>query len=348
MNEKIRNIRLHRMTRRQFLWAGGAFLGVAASSPVGLIEAFAGTAGSPQGPLFVIRQAPSANVSYANMYVAQGAGILKKYGIDGPIKLFDVGYLGTEATLAGQTDVSGIVEFPFLGFFAKGAKIITVAVDAAGAGLRIVVPSAIQQPQDLRNKRIGLIFGSTAEYAFSLYMTRYGLDKGEVKVINISAADLAASLVRGYIDGFVWIEPAVSNAFNILGDKIHMLSPGIETVYFGRSYLTMLRPWAERNRKHVEDYLRALIEANEFILRHPRETAEIVGRKLNVTPEFASKQMKNDGWKWDVFLDKASVDNLKQAASWMKDQGKIKQVPDVDSAVDPSYLKAVNPSAVKL
>lgn len=330
------------LSRRQLLRVGGGISAAALLAP-----ALLASRDAIANPLFTLRPTAGANVGYTNLYVAQAAGINKKYGLDAPVRLFDVGFLGTEATLAGQADASGITEFPFISFLAKGAKLVAVAVDDRSDDLKLVVRSNIKHPDDLRKKRIGLIVGSTAQYAFDRYMAHFNLT-GDVKVINVDAADQTVTLVKGDIDGFVWLDPVVANAFKALGSKIHILKPGIETVYKTHLYLLMSRPWAEKNRSHVENYLRALIEANNFIHSHPKETARIVAKKLNLSPEVVPKYIKDANFDWSVVWTKGSVKALYQAAQWMKANGKLKQIPNLRAAIDPSYLKAVAPANVKL
>lgn len=296
--------------------------------------------------LFTIRATAGANVGYSNLFVAQAAGINEKYGLTAPVRLFDVGFLGTEATLARQADVSGITEFPFVSLLAKGGKLVAVAVDDRSHDLKLVVRSQIKQPSDLSGKKIGLIYGSTAEYAFDLYKAKFDI-KG-VKIVNVDAADQTVTLAKGDIDGFVWLDPVVAEAFKILGNKIHILHPDIGAVYKTHLYVIMYRPWAERNRQHVEDYLRALIASNSFIRSHQRETAKIVAAKLDLPEPVIPKYIKDAGFDWNPVLTKGSIQALYKAAEWMKSKGKIREVPDLRAAVDPSYLKAVAPSHVQL
>lgn len=330
------------ISRRRLLSAGSAFPLAAALAPFSLA-----TRRALGAELFTLRATAGANVGYANLFVAEGAGIAKKYGIDAPVRLFDVGFLGTEATLAGQADLSGITEFPLVTLLAKGGDLVAVAVDDRSDDLKLVVTAGIKQPDDLRGKRVGLIYGSTAQYAFDHYMAHFKLT-GAVKVINIDAADQTVSLVKGDIDGFVWLDPVVANAFKVLGSKIHILKPGIETVYKTHLYAIMSRPWAEKNRVHVENYLRALSEANNFILSHPDQAAQIVAKKLNISADLVPQYIKNAGFDWKLVWTKGSVQALYDAAQWMKENGKIKHIPDLRAAVDTSYLKAVAPASVQI
>ena len=94
-------------SRRRWLKIGGA-ISAGAALGMGMAPARA------QGKLTPVRFTCGANLGYANIFVADSAGIFRKYGIEPQVILFDVGFLGTEAVLAGQAETSTTVAFPMI------------------------------------------------------------------------------------------------------------------------------------------------------------------------------------------------------------------------------------------
>src|SRR5699024_5606369 len=102
-----------------------------------------------------------------------------------------------------------------------------------------VVKDSIETPEDLKGKKIGIINGSLFDYAFSRYLAKHDLTD-DVEYVNVAAADQLATLARGDIDGFVNLDPVVSQALDQL-DNVHKLEPDTNSVYTTRSYLLFKR-----------------------------------------------------------------------------------------------------------
>ena len=90
---------MQRTTRRQFL---GAALAAGSAIATGIV-AGPGVARAQSRGLTPVRFTCGANLGYTNLFVADGAGLFRKHGIDSQVILFDVGFLGTEAVLAGTS-----------------------------------------------------------------------------------------------------------------------------------------------------------------------------------------------------------------------------------------------------
>ncbi|MFD2093195.1 ABC transporter substrate-binding protein [Blastococcus deserti] len=285
----------------------------------------------------------AGNLSWLNIYVAHDEGIFERHGIESNVRLFDVGFLGTEAVLAGEAHTAGSVEFPLLGLLAQGGDIVVPAVVVQANDQRIVVDDSIQKPEDLAGKRIGLIAGSAFEYAFQEYLELHGVSRDEVEFVNVDAAEQVAVMARGDIDGFLNVEPVVSRGLESLGGDAHILEPGIEDVYQTRILLEMQGEWVRENPEATERVLEALIEADEFIEANPERAVEIGAEWTQQEPEVVRAFLDDAEFDYTVHLDQAARDSMQAIAEWMVDQGKIDRVPDLDEVFVPEYLEAVAP-----
>jgi NitT/TauT family transport system substrate-binding protein len=298
-------------------------------------------------PLVPVRFTCGANLGYSNLFVAEGAGLFQKHGIDGRVILFDVAFLGTEAVIAGQAETASTVEFPLLNYLAKGADLIVPAVMQTADDLKIVTLKSVAKPEDLIGKRVGLIVGSSAHYGFDQYMTRFKLPRDKVKVISVPAAEQVALFAKGDIDAYIWVEPVVTRGLDVMKGKAHVLSPGLETVMKSRIYLQVMRSWAEKNPDAVVGMLRALVEANDFVKINSERTGQIVGKKLNLPPEQVPELIRRGGWNWDLHLDASVVDVFREVTDWMRENKRLAaEPPDIKRVLVPDYLKRVAPSRV--
>lgn len=335
-----------KLIRREFLRLGG---GAAAGS----LLATAGLSWHPQAaaqtgkPLVPVRFTCGANLGYSNLFVAEGAGLFQKHGIDGRVILFDVAFLGTEAVIAGQAETASTVEFPLVNYLAKGADLIVPAVTTTADDLKIVTLKSVAKPEDLIGKRVGLIVGSSAHYGFDQYMTRFKLPKDKVKVVSVPAAEQVALFAKGDIDAYIWVEPVVTRGLDVMKGKAHVLSPGLETVMKSRLYLQVVRSWAEKNPDAVVGVLRALMEANDFAMTNPERTGQIAGKKLNLPSEKVPELIRRGGWKWDIYLDASLVNVFRDVTNWMRENKRLAaEPPDIMRVLVPDYLKRVAPSRV--
>ena len=326
----------YRISRRRVLAAGGL-------APFAALEARLAVAQT----LTRVRLTAGANIAYSHQYVGESTGIFKKHGLDASVILFDVGFLGTEAVVAGQAETAGTVEFPLMGLLARGADLVVPAIMITADDLKIVALTSIAKPADLAGKRVAFIFGSSAHYAFYRYCLRQGVAWDSVKTVNVPAAEQVAVLARGDVDAFVWLEPMVQRGLDVMRGRAHVLKPGIETAYRTRTYLEMSRAWVERNPDATVALLRALIECDAFVRAEPRKTAEIAAKKLNIPADTAAELLRNVGFDWRIYLDAEVKKVFAEVATWMRENGRLKgDTPNIDRVFVPEYLRKIDPARV--
>ena len=234
---------MQRTTRRQFL---GAALAAGGAITTGIV-AGPGVARAQSRGLTPVRFTCGANLGYTNLYVADGAGLFRKHGIDSQVILFDVGFLGTEAVLAGQAETATTAAFPMINFVAKGADLIVPCVAITGDNIKIVALDTIKTPQDFVGKRVGLINGSVAHFGFDRYIQHFKLPKDKIRIENVPAAEQVALMAKGDLDAFVWTEPVVSRGIEIMKGRARVMEPNLGVVMTNRDYLQMPRAWAQKN-----------------------------------------------------------------------------------------------------
>lgn len=327
---------IHRISRRQVIAA-------AAAAPAAALQARMAVAQT----LTRIRLTAGANIGYSHQYVGEATGIFRKHNIDGSVILFDVGFLGTEAVIAGQAETSGTVEFPLMGLLARGADLVVPAIMITADDLKIVALTSIAKPADLAGKRVAYIFGSSAHYALYRYCLRHGIAWDQIKGVNVPASEQVAVLARGDVDAFVWLEPMVQRGLDVMKGRAHVLKPGIETAYRTRTYLQMSRAWVDRNPEATVALLRALIECDAFVRAEPRKTAEIAAKKLNIPVDTAAGLLKSVGFDWRIYLDAEAKKVFAEVATWMRDNGRLKgDTPNMDRVFVPQYLRQIDPALV--
>ncbi|MBL8839130.1 MAG: ABC transporter substrate-binding protein [Alphaproteobacteria bacterium] len=295
-----------------------------------------------------VRLTAGANIGYSHQYVGESAGIFRRHGIDGSVVLFDVGFLGTEAVVAGQAETAGTVEFPVLSLIARGADLVIPAIMITADDLKIVALRTITKAEDFIGKKVGYIFGSSAHYAFDRYLSHFNVPRDRVTHVNVPAAEQVALIARGDIDAFVWLEPMVQRGLDVMRGRAHVMNPGIEVAYRTRTYLEMSRAWVDRNPEATVNLLKALIECDAFIRAEPQRTAEIAGRKLNIPAEQAASLIRAVGFDWNIYLDAVALQVFDQVGEWMRAQNRLTgAMPDMRRVFVPQYLRQIDPARVR-
>jgi ABC-type nitrate/sulfonate/bicarbonate transport system substrate-binding protein len=289
-----------------------------------------------------------ANISEGNFFILENGDFPATKGVklQPKVVLFDLGLQGVEAAIAGQTNAGVSVELPMLRFINDDADTVAVGVVMTAQDIEVIVKNNIKTPQDLVGKTIGLPQGSNMDYAFQRYLEHHNITPSDVKVINVAPAEMVATLARNDIDGFVFVEPIVSRAFEALQGKIEYLQPTMDEVHTSRLWLQFNRKWAEQNHDVVQATLASLIEADKLVDSKPDEAFGLVAKKLNLKPEDVASGYKKAGYDWNVYIDDEAVKGIETVAEFMVSKKLIPSVPDYKSHIDPSYLKAVDPARV--
>ena len=337
-----------RTTRRRFLQGLSFGVGAMAAGGTGIITPRPARAQQAPKPLTRVRLTAGANLGYTPLYVGEATDIFRKHGIEGTVMLFDVGFLGTEAVIAGHADTAGTSEFPLFNLLQKGADLIIPAIHITADDHKIVVLNSIQKPEDLIGKRIGYIFGSNLDYGFNRYLAKVGIPRDRIKAINVAAAEMVPLMAKGDIDAFVWNEPIVSRGLEVMAGKAHILTPGLDITYRTRTYVEVLRSWADKNPEVVVNLLRALMECNEFTKNEPRKTAEIAAKKLNLPVDQVPELLRKMGCDWNLYLDAAVIPVFEDAAAWLRESGRFTgTTPDIRKVFAPEYLRKIDPARVR-
>lgn len=331
-------------TRREALRALGATAGMAVAGTV----VGPGVARAQSKGLVPVRFTCGANLGYTNLFVADGAGLFRKHGIDSQVLIFDVGFQGTEAVLAGQAETATTAAFPMINYVAKGADLVVPAIAITGDNIKIVALNTIAKPEDFVGKRVGLIHGSVAHFGFDRYIQHFKLPKDRIRIENVPAAEQVALFAKGDLDAFVWTEPVVSRGIEIMKGRARLMQPNLDVVMLNRDYLQVQRAWAAKNPEVVKSILRALIEANELIKKDMPAAAQFAAKRMNLPAEQIPELLRKAGSRWDIYLDVAQVDELRTIADWMRENKRLAAEPgDLRRILAPEYLRAVDASAVK-
>jgi len=208
-----------------------------------------------------------------------------------------------------------------------------------GSGNSIVVPAdaPLHRFENLKNRKISVPFGSAAHGMLLKALVDRGLGPDFFTLINqsppIGATSIQEKRIDAHADFCPWGELLEFKGF---GRKIF---DGSQT---GVAYLhgpVVRRDFADRYPEIVVAYLKAVVEANDWITRNPEEATTKQEQWTSIPKEVLYLYFGRGGFlTLDATIKPRWVEVLKYDATVLQRMGIIKQV-DVEGVIDDRFVK---------
>ncbi len=289
----------------------------------------------------------------AQLGIAMHKGFFKEEGLDIQVAYFTSGAEMTSALAAGQLQLGSFGDFPTVNMIAGDlpVKIITGVAEISGTQ-QLVVAEGVNQPEDLKGKKIALTVGSSAESLFAATLNHFGVPLDSVEVLNMSAPEQVAAMARGDVDGITVWQPYVLRAKtqangHAMISALQSFIPGKEgplDYYAAYSVLVVRTEWLDENPNTMLKVLRAMKKAQDYINANKDDTAKTMEKDMRAPAK--DLRVFLDENVYDMGIDAKFVRTLNKTVGFMHKVGKIKSKPSVESFIDDSYLKQVLPDRV--
>ncbi|MBX7490988.1 MetQ/NlpA family ABC transporter substrate-binding protein [Helicobacter turcicus] len=254
-------------------------------------------------------------------------------------KSIDVGFLGTTPYVAGilgglETDV---IHISF--------------VSKQNEGLAVKKNGGIKSVGDIKGKKIGVPFGTSAHYALLSTLKVNNIAQNEVKLLDLNPTDLFAAWQRGDIDAaFVWDTylSDLENA-NIIYSDEDLLNVGIIL-----SDVSAVRK-EYKDEKALKAYIRALDRAYDLYINNRKEAVEVFAKHFKFNPEIVeglidekkalwldSKALKEAKFLGTPTQKGEYYKTIQGVAEFLHTQGVLRKIPKsikFDSYINPSFLQ---------
>lgn len=278
--------------------------------------------------------------------VAQEQGFFEAQGLRVKFNAFDSGYRCMKQLAGDNADMATGADLGFVGFFNADPPLRIVASIASFAYVDIVTSKGkrITAPDDLQGKRIGVPAATGALYSLESFLHLNGIPLNAVTMVDIPPAELPQALTDGRVDAicvwgqFAWL------ARKRLGDSA-VAWPAQNSQYY--HWVLAVRDTAGDDREGVQRFLRALLQAQKFMLSHPGPTQASVSKRLQYSDDYIQAYWKRT--IYGVTLGQSLVDSLENAARWRLAKAEEPyDLPNVLKYIDPRPLSAVDEQAVTI
>ncbi|MBM4296440.1 MAG: ABC transporter substrate-binding protein [Deltaproteobacteria bacterium] len=309
-----------------------------------MLTTFLATGASGYGNEKVLRLAyPSpAAIVYLPFWAAADLGIFRKHQLRIELVYIGSSPIAMASLISGEVDVvAGAGPAPVAAYL-RGYRELAFFGSINNNFLWMIFshPSIGSLPA-LRGKRVGTTrFGGTHDFATRYFLKRAGLEpRSDLSLIQRGAQpDLMAGLSNGSIDaaalGFPYNLVAKKNGFRELAD---LTQSGVS---YPSSALLAKRRLLVEQRQQVAMFLRATVEAIDYVKKHRAESLAILRRytKLTDTEVLSAAYDFHAQKVWPV-LPKLNAEDLKLVLEHHSETDPKAREIDPTQLVDPSLTQ---------
>jgi NitT/TauT family transport system substrate-binding protein len=228
----------------------------------------------------------SAQVMSQSMpWIAQEAGLFKKYDLDFRLVFIPSSPVATAATLNGDAEIGvtgavGNVRAYVQGFtdlvFIGGVKnFLTHSV---------LGKPEIKRPEDLRGRKVGVgRFGGNTHYFVIQALRRFGMDASkDIQTIQTGGGpETLAALISGNIDAAGLVAPgdaaAAARGYRYLINGLDLRIP------YGATQFVTLRPVINKRGPVISRFMRIMAESAKILHTDKNFTYKVLGKYLRIT-----------------------------------------------------------------
>lgn len=209
---------------------------------------------------------------------------------------------------------------------AAGEPVVIVAPTCNG-GMAVVVGknSGIESFKGLKDKRVGILPGSTQEAVFNDRLKAEGMTIKDVKSVRVSFSEMAGALERGDIDAFVGAEPGPSiSAIRGVGKVLEF--PYSTPTGSVNMVMTTHADTVKNQPELAKVFLEIHRKASEYAMANRKELVAMAGAKLGLPADVANLAADNVELTWKI--DEDWITRSKYYGSLMLERKQIRKLPD--------------------
>ncbi len=281
--------------------------------------------------------------------IAYEKGFFSDEGLDVTMKYYPSGKKAMEGMFAGEVELSTVADTPivFNSFIREDFVVFATFVYSYDDSKVICrKDKGVHSPADLKGKKIGTSLKTSAHFFHHVYLLEHGIDKSDVKIIDLPPEDLPGALQDGKVDAVVIFEPYAYRAQKALLDKAARLP---KSQFYRMTFnLTTMKRFAHEHPELLKKFLKAVERAIEFIKPNKKESIALMVQRTNLEEDFWVSAW--DDFVYELSLDYSLLATLEDEARWaIKNKLTDRtEVPNYLGFIYMDGLKVVKPGAATI
>jgi NitT/TauT family transport system substrate-binding protein len=299
-------------------------------------------------PLLKVSLATTPVIYTGLIAVADEKGFFKDAGLEVSIRSdYPAGLASLQALERGEVQMATGAAFAFASIMEDEPALRVLASVGSTSDHEIVArrDKGVHQPADLEGRRVGVVMDTVSEYALSMFLQVNSIGLDALTPVNISPPEIVEALVRGDVDAIsMWGKFSYQARKRLGADAVAWPSQ------YALDYQWVLAAKDDllaRSPDVAKRFLRALKQAERFVLGHQADAKAIIATRWNLDPEFVEQVW--DLNKLRVTLDQSLVISLESAVRWrISHKGMAESVTNILSRIHQAPLAEIDPVSVTL
>ena len=223
-------------------------------------------------------------MSQAMPWIAQEAGLFRKYDLDFQLVYISSAPIVTAAILGGDAQVAISGGEAIVRAYAQGATDLVFVGSAKNTLTHSILGRPeIKRPEDLKGKKLGLSrLGSNSHYFVIQALRKSGVEPNEVNFIQTGGqVENLAALLSGNVDAATMTGPSGGTRAVAQGFRYVVYGPDLH-IPFAAATLITRRSILNARAPAVEKFVRATAEAMKILFLDKELTYKVLAKQLRI------------------------------------------------------------------
>jgi NitT/TauT family transport system substrate-binding protein len=297
-------------------------------------------------PPFKLSLAVSPAIYSGLVAIADEKGYFSESGLEVSQVLYPSGQEALGAVCRGEAQVATVADIALSSKIFEEPSIRILTSIASNVGSQIVAKRStnLQEPVDLKGKRIGFSSKTVSEYFLYAFLLIENIPTRDIILVDIPPARQAEAIIKGDVDAISAFDTYAFEARKKLGEKVLCWDIQNKLAYH---WLLAFKGSHTQSLEAFKRFIQALIKAEDYAIGHMEDAKRIIERKWDFDPTFL-----NDSWaktRLNVSFNQSVITSMETFALWqMKKDGKSGEPPNILNYIDTRALDEVAPRLVTI
>ncbi len=207
---------------------------------------------------------------------------------------------------------------------------IDIRIVSPGVSLtqEIVVPSSsnIRVIEDLLNQTIAVPFGSSSHYGLMKILENKGIERSQMKIVDMTPQDGQSAFVAGQVQGWaIWPPFIEQQEVSGIGRTLS------DADVFIQSIVVMSGHFVDSNPELVRDIVITVRKAQDWIVKNPRLSQDIVADALNMDSRVVAKAWPKHNFK--PTISQREIRDIEAKIDFLKSNRFIRGSVDIEELI---------------
>jgi ABC-type nitrate/sulfonate/bicarbonate transport system substrate-binding protein len=282
------------------------------------------------------------------VYIAENQGYFEKNGLNVTIREYDSGSAAVPGLMRNEVDIALASEFVMVDHIPRqenirGLGTIDKFDDMCIVGRR---DRGITTIRDLRNRTIGLLRGTIADFYLGRFLELHGISLNEVNLVDVRPDLSSDALANSTIDGVVTWYPCLGDVIARYGANITVFEAQRDQETYWNAICR--EDWIASHEEIINRFLRSLVEAEQYSVTNRADAQQIVKMRLGYDNTYITMIWLDH--QFSVSPDQSLISVMEDESRWMMANNLTdeKVMPAFSIYLNEDRLETIKPASVQI